>query len=66
MIAPFALGPMAMRTSAWYQGEANVDSVETGPVFYACAFPQLIQTWRAHLGLNSFAFVQVAPWTNYR
>jgi sialate O-acetylesterase len=66
MISPFTVGPMSMRTALWYQGEANVDSNQTGPSFYACAFPQLIQAWRSHLGgLNTFGFVQVAPWSNY-
>lgn len=46
----------------WYQGESNVEQAK----FYGCAFPAMINDWRAQFARNggdlAFLFVQLAPW----
>jgi hypothetical protein len=58
MIAPFAVGPMALTGVTWYQGEANVG----GAGYYAEAFPAMISGWRAAFANPTlwFGFVQIA------
>lgn len=57
MVVPYTVGPMAVRTAIWYQGEANVGSAQ----YYNCQFPAMIADWRAKLpGLGTFGFVQIA------
>lgn len=58
MIAPFAVGPMALTGAMWYQGESNVG----GARYYATAFPAMIEGWRAAFGHPElwFGFVQIA------
>lgn len=46
MIAPYALGPMAMKGVLWYQGESN----SYVPDVYWDLFPRMIQQWREKLG----------------
>jgi len=60
MIAPFAVGPMALTGVTWYQGEANVG----GAAYYAEAFPAMITGWRAAFANPTlwFGFVQIAGW----
>jgi sialate O-acetylesterase len=60
MIAPFALGPMALTGVTWYQGENNVNS----PGYYECAFPSMITRWREAFRAPRlwFGFVQIAGW----
>ena len=45
-IAPFATGPMALAGFTWYQAEADTKD-EASAKAYACAFPALVQGWRA-------------------
>ena len=58
MIAPYAVGPMALKAATWYQGESNVGQAR----FYACAFLSMIKWWRIKLANPSlwFGFVQIA------
>eukprot|EP01116_Phalansterium_solitarium_P019525 TRINITY_DN5491_c0_g1_i1.p1 TRINITY_DN5491_c0_g1~~TRINITY_DN5491_c0_g1_i1.p1 ORF type:complete len:513 (-),score=201.49 TRINITY_DN5491_c0_g1_i1:164-1702(-) len=57
MVNPYTVGPMAVRTAIWYQGEANVGQA----LYYDCQFPAMIADWRAKLpGLSTFGFVQIA------
>ena len=58
MVAPFAVGPMALTGASWYQGESNVG----GAAFYACAFPSMIARWREAFRSPTlwFGFVQIA------
>lgn len=44
MIHPFAVGPMALRTFVWWQGEANCGQA----AFYACAQPAMVTQWRQY------------------
>jgi hypothetical protein len=44
MIAPYAVGPMAITGFLWSQGECNADENDTH--YYGCAFPQFIEAWR--------------------
>merc|ERR1711865_507625 len=64
MIAPFALGPMALTGITWYQGEANVG----GAGYYAQAFPAMITGWRQAFASPNlwFGFVQIAGWAYSR
>jgi hypothetical protein len=59
MIAPLAVGPLALKGIAWYQGESD----RFKPSVYACAFPALINRWRAEFKAPDlyFGFVLVAP-----
>jgi len=60
MIAPFAVGPMALTGVTWYQGEANVGAAG----YYAQAFPAMITGWRKAFRNSKlwFGFVQIAGW----
>lgn len=60
MVAPFALGPMAISGATWYQGEANVGAAK----YYACQFPSMVRGWRAAFREPRlwFGFVQIAGW----
>jgi sialate O-acetylesterase len=61
MIMPYVLGPFAMKSAIWYQGESNVGNARG----YACNFPAMIADWRRRLpGLGTFGFVVIAPWSN--
>jgi len=64
MIAPFAVGPMALTGVTWYQGEANVG----GAGYYAQAFPAMITGWRQAFANPKlwFGFVQIAGWAYSR
>ena len=72
MVAPLAHGPMALTGFAWYQAENNVQptnesvvpNTNQGARQYACAFPALIQSWRAAFGVPAayFGFVQLSTW----
>ena len=58
MIAPYTVGPMALRGVTWYQGESNVGQAG----FYQCAFPSMIRRWREAFKAPAlwFGFVQIA------
>jgi hypothetical protein len=59
MIYPFTVGPMAISTVTWFQGESNNDN--SG--FYACAQPAMIRQWRAAFNSDFFfGFVLLEPW----
>jgi sialate O-acetylesterase len=61
MIAP--LLPYSIKGIAWYQGEANADTIAEA-ITYRTLFPTVISDWRAKWGNNlPFLFVQLA---NYR
>lgn len=59
MIAPLTVGPMSLRGILWYQGEGDRGQAS----YYACAFPALIQQWRASFKAMQlfFGFIEVAP-----
>jgi len=66
MIAPFGTGPTAMAGWLFYQAEANAPPYGDSPVWYACAFSQLIARWRSAVFRVDatqlwFGFVQLAP-----
>ena len=68
MLTPFTLGPMAVRTALWYQGEANVAyAAGTGdPSWYACALAAMAADWRRALpGLSTFGAFQIAACACY-
>jgi len=57
--------PMTITGVIWYQGESNAAQ----PDYYACAFPVMINDWRAKWKGDTpkdfgFYFVQLAPWNN--
>jgi len=61
MIVPIL--PMSIKGATWYQGESNTGQQN----YYACAFPAMINDWRAKWGGETeknfgFFFVQLAPW----
>jgi len=57
MVVPYTVGPMAVRTAIWYQGEANVGRAAA----YDCQKRAMISDWRKNLpGLGTFGFVQIA------
>lgn len=58
MVAPFAVGPMAVTGATWYQGESNVGQAG----YYAEGFPDMIKGWRAQFKNDKlwFGFVQIA------
>ena len=58
MIAPFAVGPLAISSVTWFQGESNSQNT---PAFYACAQNSLINSWRSYFK-NPSAFVVLEPW----
>ena len=66
MINPYVVGPMAIRTAIWYQGESNVGQA----LYYDCAMKALIRDWREKFrrddhGLSTFGLVQIAPCACY-
>lgn len=64
MVAPFAVGPMALTGFTWYQGEANTANAATAAA-YACLFPSMITSWRALFKVPApafFGFVQLSTW----
>ena len=62
MISPYIVGPMAIRTVIWYQGEANVNE----SAYYACQQPAMVNDWRKSFGVNfTFGFVVIAPCACY-
>jgi sialate O-acetylesterase len=57
MVVPYTVGPMAVRTAIWYQGESNVGRAAA----YDCQMRSMIHDWRQKLpGLGTFGFVQIA------
>eukprot|EP00756_Hemistasia_phaeocysticola_P057874 Hpha_TRINITY_DN34483_c0_g1::TRINITY_DN34483_c0_g1_i1::g.96121::m.96121/K05970/SIAE; sialate O-acetylesterase len=63
MIHPYLVGPMAIRTAIWYQGEANVGAAG----YYACQQPAMVADWRRSFNTNfTFGFVVIAPCDCYQ
>lgn len=66
-IAPFTVGPMALKSLVWYQGESNTcpqqGSRPCGGIYYACQYASMIKHWRLAFGNASmpFATVLLAP-----
>ena len=60
MIYPFTVGPMAINSITWFQGESNNDI----DGFYSCAQPAMIEQWRSAFAAPSafFGFVLLEPW----
>ena len=58
MIAPYAVGPMAMAGAIWWQGESNNGQGR----YYECAFPAMIRAWRQLFAQPRLwvGFVQIA------
>jgi hypothetical protein len=64
MIAPYAVGPMALTGFTWYQAEANTQSAASAAL-YSCLFPSMIQSWRTVFNLPPsayFGFIQLSTW----
>ena len=62
MVTPFTIGPMAVRTAIWLQGEANIGNsfATESPDWYACAAQALVRDWRKKLpGLSTFGAFQL-------
>ena len=60
LIAPLALGPMAIDGFLWSQGECDADCNNTA--YYRCAFPRFINDWRKKFdALDAFFSFQVLP-----
>ena len=60
LIAPLAVGPMAIDGFLFSQGECDADCNNT--VFYRCAFPRFIRDWRAKFMVpDAFFSFQVLP-----
>ena len=66
-IAPFTVGPMALRAVVWYQGESNTcpqsGTRPCGREYYSCQFAAMIRGWRRAFRrpLLPFVFVLLAP-----
>ena len=66
-IAPFTVGPMALKSIVWYQGESNTCPQQggrpCGGIYYACQYASMIKHWRLAFGNASmpFATVLLAP-----
>ena len=60
MINPFTVGPMAITSFIWFQGESNCCA---GP-YYSCAQNAMIESWRAYFNNPTafFGFVELEPW----
>lgn len=60
MIHPFTVGPMAVTTFIWFQGESNCCN---GP-YYTCAQNAMIEMWRTYFNNPAafFGFVELEPW----
>jgi len=57
MVVPYTVGPMAIRTAIWYQGESNVGQA----ALYDCRKKAMISDWRANFKSDfTFGFVQIA------
>jgi len=58
MIAPYVIGPMALKGVMWYQGESNVGFAKS----YAVNFPNMITNWREEFNNPAlwFGFIQTA------
>jgi hypothetical protein len=60
LIAPLALGPMALDGFLFSQGECDADCNNTA--YYACAFPKFIEDWRSKFSApEAFFSFQVLP-----
>ena len=59
MINPFAVGPMAVSSFIWFQGESN-----NGDALYGCRQSAMISSWRQYFNTPSafFGFVVMEPW----
>ena len=66
-IAPFTVGPMAVKSLVWYQGESNTcpqsGGRPCGGTYYKCQFAAMIRHWRSAFGNDTlpFSFVLLAP-----
>ena len=62
MIAPYTVGPMALKGFTWYQGEA--DYVEPNNLNYSCTERVLIENWRSKFQSPNafFGIVQLSTW----
>ena len=68
MIAPYTVGPMALRGFTWYQGEANTHDLASAQA-YGCMITEMINTWRKVFAAPDayFGFVQLcAPHSSIR
>lgn len=61
MIYPYTVGPMALSSFIWFQGESNCGGL---PSYYACAQSAMIQSWRGYFKNPRafFGFVTMEPW----
>lgn len=67
MIAPYAVGPMAVTGFTWYQGEADVTGDSSKPfpnLNYTCTQSAMIQKWRQDFKVPRafFGAVQLSTW----
>lgn len=60
MIAPLTVGPLAVKTIVWWQGESD----DTWTSYYACALGALIDSWRARFGVPDLFWLtaQLSTW----
>jgi hypothetical protein len=60
MINPFTVGPMALTSFIWFQGESNC----CGGPYYSCAQNAMIEMWRSYFKKPTafFGFVELEPW----
>jgi len=61
MINPYTVGPMAVNTFTWFQGESNLGQ---GATYYGCAQTAMIEMWRKYFNNPTafFGFVELEPW----
>jgi sialate O-acetylesterase len=64
MVAPLAVGPLALMGTIWWQGEANAAFNQTA--YYACQLPAVISSWRSHFGGAAWwGVVQLQAFSHY-
>ena len=67
MISPFAVGPMALASVIWWQGESNIlcQGGCKGYEYYACQQNAMIESWRSAFANPDllFLYVPLEPWT---
>ena len=62
MIAPFAVGPMAVTGFTWYQGESDLGFPNSNN--YKCTEPAMMALWRTIFNVPNafFGIVQLSTW----
>lgn len=66
MIYPFTVGPLALSSFIWWQGESNIlcQGGCKGWTYYGCQQNALITSWREYFNTSApFLYVPLEPWT---